>query len=118
MIEAGLQVDGNYTIGYPDETMEEIKETLQLARLHMEYGLSEANIFLIVPFPGSELFDFAMKNGFLDDGWNPDEMKWYEPTMKGTTVPPETLRLTRELAWSLLNKPDYVSGRVNISVGR
>jgi len=115
MIRSGVAVNGNYTIGYPDETMEEIKETLKLARLHMEYGMTEANIFLIVPFPGSTLFDFVMNNGFLDEDWNPDEMKWYEPTMKNTLVLPPLLKLTRELAWSLLNKPKYVDKRIKVS---
>jgi len=101
-LDAGLRVSGNYTIGYPDETMDEIRTTLRMAKQHVDAGLDDVNIFLIVPFPGSALYDFARVNGYLPDE-DPDKMRWYEPTMANTLVPPETLKLVRDLAWELLN---------------
>ena len=113
---AGMRASGNYTIGFPDETLDEVKATLRLARDHVAAGVDEVNVFLIVPFPGSVLFDQARAGGYLDE-WNPDEMRWFTPVMRNTTVPPEQLKVIRELAWEFLNPAPYVAERRRGAVG-
>src|SRR5262249_36308207 len=61
----GIKVAGNYTFGYPDETYEEMTETLMLAKRHMEAGLDKINLFIIQPFPGTVLHDEALARGHL-----------------------------------------------------
>lgn len=113
---AGLRASGNYTIGYPDESMDEIRATLRLARDHVRAGLDEVNIFLIVPFPGSALFDRAVSGGHLPLDWRADDMRWFAPTMIHTRVPPAELQLARDLGWDLLNTPEYVATRRQVAV--
>lgn len=113
---AGLRASGNYTIGYPDESMEEIYATLRMARDHVAAGLDEVNIFLIVPFPGSALFDRAVAGGYLPENWQAEDMRWFLPTMVKTTVPPEQLKTVRDLAWNLLNPSRYIAERRAVAV--
>lgn len=52
--EAGLEVDGMFMIGLPEETVETISETIDFAvELDVRYAIF--NIF--VPYPGCELYD-------------------------------------------------------------
>jgi radical SAM superfamily enzyme YgiQ (UPF0313 family) len=37
--EFGLTTAGNYMLGWPDETLEELNQTIELARLHRSFGI-------------------------------------------------------------------------------
>lgn len=105
----GLRMSGNYMIGYPDETLEEIRNTLLMARRHIEEGMDYASLFTVVPFPGTELFDMVIGNGQLDPNFDPDHMRWTKSILRGLAVDSETLEQMRQLAWLLINKDSYVS---------
>src|SRR5262249_11322325 len=100
----GIKVAGNYTFGYPDETYEEMTETLMLAKRHMEAGLDKINLFIIQPFPGTVLHDEALARGHLKPDFDPDMMNWMYPTMTGTPIAPEVLKYVSHACWRLLNK--------------
>ena len=72
---AGIRVSGNYMIGYPDETEQEIAQTIAMARKHIEQGLDYALFFTVVPFPGSALFETAVREGYISANFDPDEMR-------------------------------------------
>jgi radical SAM superfamily enzyme YgiQ (UPF0313 family) len=106
---AGLHdIHGNYMIGYPDETEDEMRATIELARIHMEAGLNYALFFAVVPYPGSRLFDIALQEGYVSPDFDPDFMKWTEAVMTNTTVSPEAIREIRNRAWHTVNRRDYV----------
>lgn len=57
--KAGLFVKGFFMLGFPTETLDEIKATIDYAaasRLHV------ASFFQVVPFPGTEMFSLARKD--------------------------------------------------------
>lgn len=101
----GIVVGGNYLIGFPDETEDEMTETILLAKRHMDIGMDRANLMCVVPFPGSGLFDQAVSNRNLEYPINTDKLNWLYPTMKNTLVAPEVLRYVNKICWKLLNKP-------------
>ena len=100
----GIRVAGNYMIGYPDETMEEIQNTINYAKERMEDGLDASNFFLVMPLPGTPMFDEAIKNGNLPEDFTPDRMHWQKANMINTPVPPEELERMRDEAWLTINK--------------
>ncbi len=52
--EAGINVLGNFMFGLPNETMNDMKDTLQLAvQLQCEY----VNFYVALPYPGSEWYN-------------------------------------------------------------
>jgi radical SAM superfamily enzyme YgiQ (UPF0313 family) len=56
--KAGLEIDGMFMIGLPEETEETIKQTIDFAiELNLRYAIF--NIF--VPYPGCELWDILKK---------------------------------------------------------
>jgi len=54
---------GFFIIGNPGETKEDINETLEYAN---ELPLDQRNIYIATPYPGTDLFDFCVKKGYIN----------------------------------------------------
>jgi radical SAM superfamily enzyme YgiQ (UPF0313 family) len=59
---AGLEVTGHCIVGYPGETIEDMRQTVRFA---MELDLDFAQFYCAVPFPGSELLRQAEEQGWI-----------------------------------------------------
>lgn len=59
---AGIKVAGHFVLGLPGETEASAERTLDLART---LDLDFANFYAAVPFPGSALYDEALREGWL-----------------------------------------------------
>ncbi len=116
--EYGLRILGNYMIGYPDETLEEVETTIQLGRDHMSYGLDSANFFIVIPLPGTPIFDIAVAGGYLKPDFDPDTMNFLRANMKGTTVPAEKLEELRDRAWEEMNAPEFKEYKKSMIVAK
>jgi radical SAM superfamily enzyme YgiQ (UPF0313 family) len=112
--DLGIRVLGNYTIGYPDEGFEEMMDTLMMAKRHVAEGLDAASFFCIVPFPGTTLFDMALRAGQLSPDFDPDAMSWTTSIMRNTAVSAEVLERVRTIAWKLLNRNDFIKAKEGI----
>ncbi len=116
--EAGIRTVGNYMIGYPDETVEEMQETVRMARRHVDEGMNHALFFNVMPFPGSELFEEAIAGGQLPRDFDPDVMKWTRAVLRHTPVSRETLEAMRQLAFLAVNRSEYVDYKLGHRVTR
>ncbi|UCN00478.1 B12-binding domain-containing radical SAM protein [Sulfurimonas sp. SWIR-19] len=58
--DAGIRVIGNYIFGLPDDTIESMQETLDMAK---ELNCEFANFYCAMAYPGSELYNIALKEG-------------------------------------------------------
>lgn len=64
----GIRVIGNYIFGLPDDTLESMQETLNLAK---ELNCEFANMYCAMAYPGSLLYKTAIeKNWQLPDVWH------------------------------------------------
>ncbi len=70
--KAGLKVFGCFMLGLPGDTEETLKQTFEFAK---ELDPEMAFFQQAVPFPGTELYEWAKKNGYLV---TEDYSKWYE----------------------------------------
>ena len=111
-----LRVAGNIMIGYPDETLEEIQKSLQYAKDRMNDGLDACNFFLVMPLPGTPMFDECMRDGYLPKNFNPDRMHWQKANMINTTVPPKKLEEIRDKAWAEINSSKFMSYKQDMIV--
>ncbi len=110
--KVGIHVAGNYIIGYPDETIDEIYTTIRFAKGHVEEGLNHAALFALVPFPGTVVYDEVIANGQLDPDFDTDKMKWTKSILKGLAVPAESLEYMRQLAWLTVNRTEFVNYKI------
>jgi radical SAM superfamily enzyme YgiQ (UPF0313 family) len=65
----GLNVTGFFVVGAPEETREEIEQTLEYVRTAPLY---RAEAYLLTPLPGTPVWDYAIERGLLD----PDDVPW------------------------------------------
>ena len=107
----GMRVAANYMVGFPDETEGEIQETIDFAKENMSYGLDASNFFLVMPLPGTPMFDEVMRNGQLPKDYNIDRMQWTKANMINTSIPPDKLEDLRQKAWEDCNLSDHIKNR-------
>lgn len=64
---AGIYIIGNFMFGLPDDTLETMQETLDMAKaLNLEY----VNFYTTMAYPGSQLYDEAVEQGIqLPETW-------------------------------------------------
>jgi anaerobic magnesium-protoporphyrin IX monomethyl ester cyclase len=66
--QSGINVIGNYIFGLPDDDMESMRETLDLAK---ELNCEFANFYSAMAYPGSPLYEQAIKAGWaLPESWS------------------------------------------------
>ncbi len=58
----GLVIHGDFIIGLPGETRETIESTIKFAK---ELDVETIQVSVAHAYPGTELYDYAMKNGFM-----------------------------------------------------
>jgi len=66
----GLVVHGDFILGLPGETHETIRNTIKFAK---ELDVETIQVSMAHAYPGTELYDFAISNGFLSNGKMVDE---------------------------------------------
>jgi radical SAM superfamily enzyme YgiQ (UPF0313 family) len=65
--QAGIAVLGNFIFGLPDDTVETMQETLELAK---ELNCEFANFYSAMAYPGSPLYTMAVEQGWdLPETW-------------------------------------------------
>lgn len=60
--ETGMETLGSFILGYPEETRDDLLRTIHFSK---EIGIDFAQFSFATPYPGTELFDFAVKKGLL-----------------------------------------------------
>lgn len=104
----GIAVSSCYLIGYPDETYEELIQTLHAAKEHMDAGSEYVNFTIVTPFPGTALYDYVMERNLLLPGIDIADLDWMRPTVK-TKIDPYFLDFFWKKAWEFLNKPERIN---------
>ena len=104
LVARRITVGVNYMLGYPDETLQEIMATIDLARVHKQAGSSSSNFMIVIPLPGTSLFTKAINEGYLDKDFNPDSFNWRQASMKNTVVPPSQIEEIHQAAYGELNE--------------
>ncbi len=106
--EMGIKVGGNYTFGYPDETLDEMQSTIDIAKLHMDAGLDKANFMIITPFPGTQFYDYAVTHDLFLPGIDIGVLDWMRPSIK-TLIAPATLEHVITEVWRDINNPKRIN---------
>ncbi len=61
--KAGLLIHACYMVGNQGETRETMQQTLQLA---LKLNTDTAQFFPLIPYPGTEAYEWARKNGYIE----------------------------------------------------
>lgn len=60
--ELGFDVGLFFMVGHPEETAEDVEESIKMA---FKYPIAMAKFLNIIPYPGSELYQWVEKNGYF-----------------------------------------------------
>jgi len=70
-----LMTSGYFIMGFPEDTDETLQNNYDMM---IELQLDNMNIFNVIPFPGTALFEQAVRDNLLIGKWNLDEL-WKTP---------------------------------------
>ena len=104
----GITVSSCYLIGYPDETYEELAQTILVAKKHMDAGSEYVNFTIVTPFPGTALYDYVVQNNLLLPGVEIADLDWLRPSMR-TIIDPFYLEFISRKVWEFINKPERIA---------
>lgn len=105
---AGINVMGNYIFGLPEDTMESMQETFEMAcSLNCEF----ANFYCATAYPGSKLYEIALENKWkLPEKWQDFSQHSYEflplPTKCLTSA--QVLEFRDKAFMEYFSNPDYL----------
>jgi radical SAM superfamily enzyme YgiQ (UPF0313 family) len=60
--KAGLEVYANWVVGAPEETWEDVKDSLRLAN---KWPVFKSDFYNLIPTPNTELFEWVKKNNYF-----------------------------------------------------
>jgi len=109
--KAGLEPHITIMVGYPWDTREDAWNTFELAKYFFEKGWAKTlQVTVIIPYPGTKLFEQAKKEGWLRTmDWDDYDMKM--PVLK-TPLPEEDVELMARKIYQLFFTPKYMANRV------
>jgi len=113
-----MYVGTNYMLGFPDETRKEMEETVKFAKKMKECGLDHSNFYLVMPVPGTPMFDYCIKNKHLPTDYNPDRFQWTKANLKNIGMPPLELEKLRDYAWETCNSEEFKNLRRSWVAGK
>lgn len=85
---AGIHINGNFIFGLPDDGLETMRETLNMAK---ELNLEYVNFYVAIPYPGSQLYDKAPKESL------PKSWRGYSQYSKDTLPLPTKYLTSKEI---------------------
>jgi len=105
---AGIHVIGNYIFGLPDDDLDSMKATLELA---IELNCEFANFYSAMAYPGSPLYQMAVESGWaLPESWSGFSQHSYDctplPTEKVTAA--DVLAVRDEAFHRYFSNPRYL----------
>lgn len=115
-VKIGIACPVNMMIGFPDETEAEMMMSIEYAKRLIGIGVPYVTFFIPIPFPGSALYNIAIKGNHLDPAFNPDIMNWKNGVMVNTTVPKERIVQLRDHATQTVNRRDHLENRTKQSM--
>lgn len=110
----GLRALATFMIGNPGETIEDIAMTFELAK---EIAPDYVNFYYATPYPGTTLYDMAIKNGWITNLDYSDFLVRYEPVMNINFQKDELVKIRSRLqnAFVMQNFRSYLSNPICVS---
>ena len=115
----GLFVAANFIIGFPTETWEEIRKTIDFAE---EINVDYAKLFIAIPLRNTEMYDLAEKtNSIIKDTYDGETLWTVGGAIKSEHWSADDLTILRAYEWDRINfsnpkKLKKIADRMKISV--
>ncbi len=102
--QAGMSVTVSLIIGYPGETQDTLKQTIDFMK---KTEPDDLYLFLATPYPSTELRDVVAGLGWkMSADWN--DYEGQNPTFENQELPFENITNVREIFYNQLYSPAYI----------
>ena len=109
--QAGLAVTCFLVIGFPDETLEDVQQTIRYGHKLRKLGCDSIWISCAVPYPGTTLFRDCLARGILSEGQiDYQSLSTMESIISNEWFTAEEIKTMRDQAMIALNRPDTIFG--------
>lgn len=118
--ENKLDFAANFIIGFPGETWQEIRKTVEFAE---EFDADYTKIFLATPLPNTELYQISKEGGYLNKDFSFNKHLWTDGCINTDEFRSKDLKILRAYEWDRINfsspeKCKKVAGMMGISLER
>ena len=107
--KSGIQLGGNFMLGFPFDNGFTIRDTINFAR---RVGVDRPSFFIVTPLPGSELFDWAIERGLLNNQINWERFNRETPIFTNIFTE-KRLKFYRDKAYLEVFKANFLSELFN-----
>jgi radical SAM superfamily enzyme YgiQ (UPF0313 family) len=101
----GIGLAANFVIGFPGETWDEIRETIQFAE---NIDIDYVKIFIATPLPNTELYRIAREGGYLRKDFDFNKHLWADGWIDTDEFRHQDLKILRAYEWDRINFSDPV----------
>jgi len=94
--KVGIKTIGFFLLGFPDETREQIQQTVELAET---LPLEKFYLIMVTPLPGSKLYDYCKKNDLLYEDFDITKVRYANTFIKNKNISRSELEGIRKSVW-------------------
>jgi radical SAM superfamily enzyme YgiQ (UPF0313 family) len=98
--ELGIFITGNFILGFPGETWDEIRQTLLFAE---QIDLDYVKIFFAVPLPKTDLFKLAIELKCMDENFDTKTIDWKHAIIQTDQFSKKDISILRAYEWDRIN---------------
>lgn len=95
-----IYVAANFVVGFPGETWAEIRESIAFAE---KCGADYIKLFNAVPLPGTRLYDMAVEQNALIEGYDSENVNWRNGNIETDEFSARDLAILRLYEWDRIN---------------
>lgn len=112
--KARLEPHITLIIGFPNETLADAQNTLNLARKIFQENLADSlQATILIPYPGTPLFKYCQKNNLLlTQDWDKYDMR--QPVIKSAIKPKQQIELVQNLFKGILTPKFLIKKIISI----
>lgn len=97
MQKKGIEVRGQFMIGFPGETKEQIKKTTDMAR---NSTFDDFYLSIVTPMPGTQFYDDCIDQDLFVEGFDLEDIQFSKSNIKLPDTTPEELEAIRRDVWN------------------
>ena len=96
----GIYVTGNFIIGFPTETWDEVRETVNLAE---ELNLDYMKLFTLIPLRGTKIWKICEDTGYFKKDFSSENVSWNTAQVESKYFSSHDLTILRAYEWDRIN---------------
>jgi magnesium-protoporphyrin IX monomethyl ester (oxidative) cyclase len=103
--KAGLAVTSFLVIGFPEETIEDVRQTIGYAEKLKKLGCDSIWISCAMPYPGTRLYAQCIERGILPEGVDYQDLSTMDAVISNSSFTAGQVKSLRDEAMKRLNRP-------------